>query len=314
MKQILLLFFLLILSNRIGAQRTEFNWDTVDFETGRDYMFIDTSLTNIWHVCEPKKAFFDSAYSANKAIVTDSTGYYPDNNLSFFDLYIGTFNNPWYPYDTYIEITHKFDTDTLKDGGFISVSCDRGKTWMNIVNDDMCFGIGPLYTGQNLYTENDILFNGEPGFSGRSDGWIKTEFAWYLAIVKSTMNEMVDTMIIRFTFISDSIPSDREGWMIDDIRLFSIDLGGAIDNSYMSGDLEVYPNPAGENGFFLEFPGFENNDPVSVRIYKADGKQVYYRKFDTPGIIQISNSFQKGIYLVHIRIGHRRYIRKVIIQ
>src|SRR4030042_4039316 len=163
MKQITLLFFVLILSQGISAQSTEFNWDTVDFETSKDYLFIDTAATNIWHICKPEKSFFDSAHSPTRAIVTDSSGYYPANNLSFFDLYIGTFNIVWYPYNTFIEITHKFDTDTLTDGGFISVSCDRGKTWMNIINDDICMGIGPMSTGKNLYYRNDTLFNGEPG-------------------------------------------------------------------------------------------------------------------------------------------------------
>ncbi|MBN2215271.1 MAG: family 43 glycosylhydrolase [Bacteroidales bacterium] len=76
----------------------------------------------------------------------------------------------------------------------------------------------------------------------------------------------------------------------------------------------VYPNPADEVGFMLEFPGFKNNEPVSVRIFNPVGKLIYTREFDKPKIIQINNNFDKGVYMIHIRTGHETFIRKVFIQ
>lgn len=305
---------MLIPSNIINAQGTEFNWDTVDFENGMDYLFIDTSETNTWHVCKPEKSFFDSAYSPTRAVLTDSAGYYPVSNHSFFDLYIGTFNIPWYPHDIYIEITHKYDTDTLRDGGFITVSCDGGKTWMNIINDEMCIGIGPMHTGKNLYSQYDTLFTGEPGFSGRSDGWIKTEFAWYVAITKRTMNEPVDTMIVRFNFISDSIPSDKEGWMIDDIRLFSVDIGGEINNSYPSGHFRVFPNPA-VSEVNLEFDKIYHS--IDIEIFDLSSKIIGKSFFRGPDNCKLDcTGLNSGIYVLRIILDseeicyHKLLIRK----
>ena len=65
--------------------------DIIDFESPRNCLSIDTSSSNIWEICKPNKTFFDSAFSADSAIVTSLTDYYPDNNHSRFDLYISDF-------------------------------------------------------------------------------------------------------------------------------------------------------------------------------------------------------------------------------
>jgi len=41
-------------------------------------------------------------------------------------------------------------------------------------------------------------YNGEPGYSGKSDDWISTLFGWYIPPCKSTRFDDPDTMIIRF--------------------------------------------------------------------------------------------------------------------
>jgi len=109
--------------------------ETITFEYSYPYLEVDTSNQNIWQIGTPNKAFFDSAYSAKNAIITDTVNYYPIDNISYFDLLIGAFNfNDLYPWNIYVGIKHKYDTDTLKDGGFITISYDNRTTWMNIIN------------------------------------------------------------------------------------------------------------------------------------------------------------------------------------
>jgi hypothetical protein len=98
---------------------------------------------------------------------------------------------------------------------------------------------------ENLYTKSDTLFGGMAGFSGRSNGWITTSFAWENCAVKSASYGL-DTVIIRFNFLSDSTDNDKEGWVIDDIQLFSIEIGSYIANNTGQSLFEVFPNPAGE--------------------------------------------------------------------
>ena len=138
------------------------------------------------------------------------------------------------------------------DGGYISVSYDYGETWYNIINDESWnYEIYPnSWDGANinLYNEDDVLYNGENGFSGNSEDWITTEFGWYYMPVNppgfTTMLE--DTTIIRFNFISDSVETNKEGWMIDHIRLISYLLMGSVDD-YQKVDFSISPNPIRES-------------------------------------------------------------------
>lgn len=225
--------------------------DTISFELQKDYLRIDSSAQNLWQIGSPSKSFLAGAYSGENAIITDKIENYSINNSSYFDL---IFINNEIPFQygqepsIGVEFKHKFDTDSLRDGGYLTISYDNGHSWENIIDDTN----GPYYCrtpawgeSKNLYSHTDSLIEGNFGFSGKSNGWIKTSFAWENCAVKSTTNEL-DTIIIRFNFISDSIDNSKEGWMIDDIRLFSIDIGSNITRNSEQNLLEVFPNPVCE--------------------------------------------------------------------
>ena len=233
MKKFTLLLCLIALCSYSYSQGSISNvWDTINFSSTREYLKIDTSKQNIWQIASPQKTFFNSAFSETKAIITDSIKSYPINNKSYFDIYIGSFNfQNYYPYSINIGFKHKFDTDTLKDGGYITISYDKGKTWMNIINDSVYYyGATPKNRNMNLYSNLDTLFNGEKGFSGKSKNWISTFFGWQAMVVKKSAKTDIDTTIIRFNFISDNINNNKEGWLIDDITLYSCDISGVKDS------------------------------------------------------------------------------------
>ena len=105
-------------------------WTVITFEEPSPYIHINPSAQNIWQIGAPQKIFFNSAYSVPNTIVTDTINFYPVNNQSSFDLYVGAFNmgGMWgwnYPLDIFIDFRHKYDTDTLIDGGYITVSWDK---------------------------------------------------------------------------------------------------------------------------------------------------------------------------------------------
>ena len=221
-------------------------FDTITFENQRDYLRIDTSARNIWVIGTPAKEFLNAAYSGGKGIITDSAGYYPAENHSFFELVLVEGEEP-FDVDYYsfgIEFRHRYDTDTLRDGGYITISYDNGHTWTNIIHDTLgpyCLTPSP-WVGKNLYSCADSLATGENGFSGRSDGWVTTSFDWRMCMVKNT--SIFDTTILRFNFVSDSIDHSKEGWLIDDIRLFSIFLGSNARPDSPDSPLRLFPNPA----------------------------------------------------------------------
>ena len=295
MRKIIYLILALTLSKNINCQLTLNNWDTIDFQNLKNYLLIDTTKNDIWEVCYTNRIYFDSAFTTNKLIVTDSNGYYPNNNKSFFDLYIGKFNLKSYPWRILIDIRHKFITDTLKDGGYITVSYDKGKTWMNIINDKVYPGLGPDKLGHsNLYSNNDLLFNGEFGFSGKSNGWINTTIEWVILTIKSAKSTIGDTMILRFNFISDSIQSKKEGWMIDNIRL-SEDLVG-IKSTNFSKSIKIFPNPV---SFYLTLQLDKEYHSVDIEICDLDGKIVDKSHFSDLDKIKLNCSkLKNGIYIL----------------
>ncbi len=317
MKNIIVLLTILLTTLQSFAQREEFVWDTITFEESYEYLEIDTSVQNIWQVGEPNKNFFDSAFSPTKVIVTDTQNFYPINSNSYFDLKIGEFNYNYYShFDIFIEIKHKFDTDTLKDGGFITVSYDEGQTWTNIINDTSDFFIitpnnDGYESGMNLYTENDTLFNGEFGFSGHSDEWVTTWFTWHELFVRNRLGFDGDTMIIRFNFISDSIETNREGWMIDNIKLYSVELEGGVDDIKPL-EFKISPNHMNETAV-IELSDYSE---IELSIMDIQGRIVSQDKYTSNQPIIINrDKLNSGIYFVKIRTDKNLVgIRKLIVE
>jgi len=157
---------------------------------------------------------------------------------------------------------------------------------------------------ENLYTSQDTLFNGEKGFSGKSNGWLTTRFSWYIIPVKS-LDYIGDTLIIRFNFISDDIETNKEGWLIDNIRLYSKDLGGGIVNKKTS-SFRIYPNPSND---FIVIKGVSSNTE-NIEIYNLSGNMINQYKYQGLETKISIADLSRGVYLV--RIG--KEIKKLIIE
>jgi len=315
MKKLILLFLAFANALSLFSQFGRiFPGDTITFENANaKYVSIDTSKSNIWQIGKPDKTFFISAYSKPNAIVTDTTGFYPVNNYSYFDIIIGSFNITNYPQSIFVSMEHKFDTDTLKDGGYISVSWDNGATFTNIIEDSDYPGITPMDSflanyniDINLYGKGNTLYNGEYGFSGKSNDWIKTQFAWSYVLTALP----IDTMILRFNFISDSINSNKEGWLIDNIELFREDLPGSLFNATTNDLITISPNPACDNIVINTIMNPSNESTIS--ILSISGKLMMSDHFNIyPKVLDIG-SLQSGIYLIKISNGQEVFLKKLI--
>ncbi len=294
-------------------------WTVISFEEPTPYITILPLSQNIWQIGAPHKTFFNAAYTLPNAIVTDTMNNYPVNNLSSFELIVGTFNFPWYPWSVFVDFRHKYDTDTLSDGGYITVSWDNGLTWTNIIDDNNNFfeitphhPWGP-YGNNNLYNSWSILSNGEEGYCGHSGNWIHSCMAWYNFPVDKKTDWVPDTMRLRFNFISDSIQQNREGWMIDQIRLFSIDLGSGIQE-FLAGRSHSYffPNPVTTTATFTlnktyRDVHYEIMDSRGVLISKSDRGTCDEFTFERTGI-------PPGIYFMRLFLdNHFTDIHRIII-
>ncbi len=313
----LILFLLLIISSigsfNLFAQvyaKINLNFETNILDSSK--FWINSPAQNIWQIGKPHKIFFDSAFSEPNCIITDTLNNYPINCHSSFILSLHNIYYNWWMGKLNLSFTHKFDTDTLHDGGFIEVSYNSGITWENIILDSLVnsnsnYGY-PGYN-QNFYSINDTINGGIPAFTGKSPGWIQSVYQFN----GCGYNFAIDSIMVRFTFKSDSTNNSREGWMIDNIY-FANWICESISETSKS-NFEFYPNP--NNGKFNLIMNNENslmNNEVS--IYNILGDKIYYNpKFNeqTSNEIDLS-AFQKGIYFIKIYDKEKTNLRKIVIQ
>ncbi|MBI9068194.1 MAG: T9SS type A sorting domain-containing protein [Salinivirgaceae bacterium] len=272
--------------------------ELITFESESVFFQQGTPTTNIWQIGEPSKLTFTESYSLPNAIVTDTLNAYPANNHSWFDLQITSDDFGYYYVG--IEFLHKINSDTLCDGGYITVSYDNGELFSNIINDSLGYWyIFPKNENENLYKDTDTLYNGEFGFSGNINSWIKVKFCWYDLVTKNT--NWFDPMIIRFNFLSDATETARDGWMIDDIRLFWVDLGGNIHEKPLVSNIEVYPNPIIDNAIIKS----KNNREIQkIDVFSITGELLRRETIGTNEFIFNKRTLQKGTYLVKCYYGN----------
>ncbi len=317
--------FFLLLANCSLSLFSEEPWkiytvDTLKFDTIYEYLINDTSGSNLWQIGTPDKLYFDSAFSKPFAIVTDTVNFYEVNNWSYFDLYIGYFNyKDYYLHDISVELKHKYDTDALRDGGYFTVSYDMGLSWMNIIKDTEDYWEikpdHPIYSA-GLYSADDTLFNGEYGFSGKSNDWDTVIFKWHAFFpgLKSDQIDWNDTMIIRFNFISDSIDTGKEGWMIDDIRLYAHGMGGGgihiADNSKI---IKLSPNPVSS---FVKLEFDKGYKDIGIKIYNIKGNLLRGYYYTNRNQIKIDNiGLENGFYFISVNLNQQTsYTKKFIIK
>jgi len=209
-----------------------------DFES-ENSIVIEGDTTNTWQIGVPNKTIFTTSRSGTNAIITDTTNPYPINDTSSFYF---TIYKP--DYDQYCALWftfwHKFDTDSITDYGYIDFSYDGGENWHQGTNwylNFAHFGFSREYVNIGGGFE-------DPFISGNSYGWVYDQYVmqWNYGVKKGFSEPIYpDSLMIRFNFISDSIQTNKNGWMIDDIHVEKLVCGGIHD--LRSANVRIYPNP-----------------------------------------------------------------------
>ena len=275
-----ILFFAVLLISLISVEgQNPFYSCMINFEDNPcwegSYRNVDIpGSNNIWNICTPHKPVFDSAYSSPHAILTDSAGAYPVNSTSRFIIKFSKFQ--------YCECAYvlggfyKFDSDTLKDYGRIEVSVVHGATWLDALTD----------------TLNIFWTTPKPVLTGRIHQWRE-----FYAMLWNYFN--IDTLYYRFTFTSDSIETNQQGWMLDDIMLIEHTEG--IQDFGSRNEISIYPNPAAN---IITISGKTIIGNMDVSVYDILGQlrlqQILYKNKQDIDISGLS----KGIYMVRVLAGN----------
>jgi len=244
MKKGVLAIILLIIS--CGKGYGQCIGDPFDFIYNFDNSIVDyncfirkdsTDTVNVWEVGIPSKSVFDTAFSPINVIVTDKINTYKTNDTSWFMFAKrpGTASSDWG--------WHKFDgmyyvnSDTISDYGKMEYSPNNGITWIDLFKDTS--GLVGWYD----YPGTGYI---KPVLSGNSNGWKR--FRCTIRIPDSILasNHFYPNTAItlyRFTFITDSIETNKDGLMFDDFKFY--DIAESVTDPYASNNLiTVYPTPA----------------------------------------------------------------------
>lgn len=281
MKSIIVITCLLLISLHSYSQEKK-----IDFETTNERISIDTiNSNNEWVIDSPSKTLFNSAYSGTSAIITNNSGFYKSNNVSSF-----TVGFELYGSGPSISFKHKFDTDKNRDGGYVEFYNSADSTWTHLSDSTayleslLPFEFGTMY----LYNSEDTLYNGRSGFSGDQKTWKTSIINFRCMAVKKSFD-----FYLRFTFISDSIQSNKEGWVIDDIIINNDGECSGIESKNSINLVKIYPNPVSSTSTIK----LEPMSGAQIVLYNSIGNRVYEKNIKKLNSIEINaEDFNHGIY------------------
>ncbi|UKN02012.1 T9SS type A sorting domain-containing protein [Paracrocinitomix mangrovi] len=284
MKNIILSLIGLISFN-IGQAQWLSDTYIMDFEdtTHNHQLFIDTvsNPNNIWQIGPPQKAVLSTAYSVPNVIITDTVNYYPTNDTSSF-IFTNTESGGGFEYQHTAVIAgfYKVQTDSLNDNGYLEFSPDNGTTWIDLINDTV---YSSYYSWETL----------KPTFTGNSNGW--QQFSVNVAGLGSVFNiQYGDTVLYKFTFISDNNPDTLGGLMFDDFSFIDY-VEGIEELSASTISSTVIPNPA-DDLFVIKFENKEAQ-AFSLSIYDTSGKLVFKKDDCQEEMINLdADLLQSGLY------------------
>jgi hypothetical protein len=258
--------------------------------------YIDTVKFPVrnWQIGAPQKNVFKSAHSAPNVIVTNRTKSYPVNDTASFVIVTQAAGGFSTPHTVMITGQYYVNADSLTDVGKIEFSSDKGKTWINLINP----GIYSSYI--HWQTEKPVL-------TGNSNGWKK--FWVSFASLGPILNiKYGDTLLYKFSFISDNIDTHKDGLMYD--SFYFEDYVEGISEIQNDNLISIYPNPCSDLLTILES---EKKACSSVQILNSIGEIVYTDNCFNGKEIHIK-TFKEGIYYLKYTSSKSFAMKKFIVS
>jgi hypothetical protein len=288
MKKTLLFVFLHLIPYMSYCQCVIYDFDGLNFDNLHLYHHYKCIIQrdtinnpeNIWQIGTPHKTVFDTAHSPARALVTDTVFTYPPGDTSSFIIAktIGllTLLHGWHIFGGYYNV----NSDTLSDYCVVEFSPDNGHTWIDLMQDT---------TGLTRWTE---WHDPKPVFSGNSFGW--KHFSCELHFADSLYSFTAsDTFLYKFTFISDTTDSHKDGLMFDNLEFldWTEDVPTINNTNHI---ISLFPNPATSN-IHIQAPA--NTSQKRVHILNYTGTLINEINNFTGNEIDVSD-LPPGIYIL----------------
>ena len=261
---------------------------TEDFEANDGYWYTD-GIKSSWAYGTPAAPKITAAASGQKAWVTNLTGNYNDDELSYLYspcLDLSSLANPQFSFKLALDIENC--GEILCDAAFVDYTSD-GENWERL---------GDYGDGTNWYNDSNYRI------------WtIEDKTAWF--DVNIPLPDTVTIRQLRFGLLTDP-GSNKEGIGVDDISIYG-DSKIPVTNALIS----ISPNPADDNLVYIEWTATAGTEMELVMVDIA-GREVYrtlaiaqegYNKtIVSPPLLAT------GMYFMHMTIGHKAYVRKVVFR
>ncbi len=290
MKKIFFSLTLILIASTSFGQFWYINFDT-PFDTPyvSNSFYID-SLKNPaskWQIGPPQKKVFDSAYSNPNALVTDTLNSVPPNDTSVVIYNWHTPAQSHYWGELVLQFKYKMDGNP-EDKGKVEISMDKGKTWADLV------GLGMYYWEYGF----------KPNLKGSSSGW--QHYGVHLGPVGG-FNPYIDTVLVKFTYITTSDPNKRDGWMVDNLGFFyHVGIAEIQSDNLIS----LYPNPSNEQ---LQIHKSNSIAKQTVQILNCTG-QVVYNNTNFIGETINTSQLSNGVYILRYSDTKNYSIKKFVVQ
>ncbi len=268
-----------------------------------DHLSIDTNSNpdNVWQIGKPQKNILSSAKSIPNALITDTVNPYPSNDTSIFVIKNSTSFGFHMGHTAVLSGYYSVNADSANDFGLIEFSPDNGITWIDLLND-------------TVYSSYYQWISPKPTLTGNSNGW--QQFYVRLSDLGPlfNINWYGDTVLYKFTFISDSNADSLDGLMYDDLHFEDRAMGiDELSLNYIKS--RVLPNPA-TNDFSIEFnnPFFSS---FSLIVYDNSGKFLFTRAGIIEDYIKIpAEHFSSGVYYYTLTSleDKKRALGKIVIE
>ncbi len=242
--------------------------------TPRFHLEIDTSLVgNLWQIGGVTKPGFPSSTYGGQAIQTDTINSYDTNNTSAFMVWTDSIYNQggWGTVDSIHSLTfwHYYDVDSTGDSCLVQMTLDSGRTWINF-SEYAHLAMQLLYD-YSIPSVFSPLNTGKFLWSGRSQGWQKVKICFHYPRPFKPARGIGQVFGFRFLFKSDSIQTNKPGWIIDKINFFS-PISPLGVNDFEKSSLRIYPNPSLDGKFIIDFP--VNHVTGKFYVYDLLGRNV----------------------------------------
>lgn len=261
------------------AQQITPSCDVVSFDDSSIYC-VSINQGSRWQIGSPQKPVFTSAFSAPNVISTDTIqSYSPSDTSSFTISYVLAF----IPLISFMSGNYMVNSDSLQDYCKMELSPDNGVTWIDLVNDT-------TYANQILWQ------NSKPVFTGNSNGW--TSFSVDISQLFFTFNlSQGDTVLWRCTFYSDSIQTNKDGIMFDNLSIYSW-VNGINEWEFTRVTSRIFPSPSCEQITII--PSERKEISFELLIYNSTGNNVLKKECPGERITADITKFTAGIYYYEI--------------